>query len=505
MERITESVVPTADIVATTTMLDGFTLSQIDQLGGNTSHTGIQCHRYHTDPCGNTATSISDMSDMSAANRVSLLANSYDDLSPQKTKQLTMKINCLLKSIYISLSLIQLTHLTYASTSGVVINASDYAIEIIEIDGFHIFDDSRDEMLLGKIGANYQSAKIVNWKTGLKVSYPVKIKWKTAGNSQIHVSQFDKIYPVEKGVQSIDESGDLIILYKNKELSLLWYNSSNDASDDDIDSLYTQSKNPISTPPNKLSPRTLQTAIKDNDITKVKEFMEKGFGLEEHLPNQSTPLLTAVAVRNMEIALYLLELGANPNAKMKYYNGRNVLMLALASGNEELALKLIEKGADIKTLDEDGHNMLYFAAEGKLMKMFPLLLKGGLSLNTKREGGKNLMMFAAMSGNTPCVKALVAQGANVNEADDTGRTVLMYACLLGQKDTIKYLIKEGANLDAKDKHNVKAVYMLGNVIEMECRKELIPLVKEMLKLNNNEVDNKFFERIKFFERAKTLK
>ena len=39
MERITESVVPTSDIVATTTMLDGFTLSQIDQLGGNTSHT----------------------------------------------------------------------------------------------------------------------------------------------------------------------------------------------------------------------------------------------------------------------------------------------------------------------------------------------------------------------------------------------------------------------------------------------------------------------------------
>ena len=39
MERITESVVPTSDIVATTTMLDGFTLSQIDQLGGNTSQT----------------------------------------------------------------------------------------------------------------------------------------------------------------------------------------------------------------------------------------------------------------------------------------------------------------------------------------------------------------------------------------------------------------------------------------------------------------------------------
>ena len=39
MERITESVVPTSDIVATTTMLDGFTLSQIDPLGGNTSHT----------------------------------------------------------------------------------------------------------------------------------------------------------------------------------------------------------------------------------------------------------------------------------------------------------------------------------------------------------------------------------------------------------------------------------------------------------------------------------
>jgi len=370
---------------------------------------------------------------------------------------------------------------------------SDHTIEIVEIKGFGIFGDSRDEMLLGKLTPIAPNKGIANWKTGLKVNYPVTIKWKAAGSSKMNVAQFERIYPVEKGVQSIDEGGELIILYKNKELSLLWYNDSSFASIEEINTLHTQSKNPIAI--NKLSPRALQTAIINNDIAKVKEFMEKGFGLEEYLPNQATPLYTAAAVRKTEIALYLLELGANPNAKIKS-NGRNALMLALTNGTEELARKLIEKGADIKVLDDGGHNMLHYAVAGKLMKMFPLLIEGGLSLNTKFKKGMNLLMFASKIGNTQCVKDLVEKwGFNVNAADDDGRTVLMYACLWGQKETIECLIKAGANLDAQDKYKVKAVYMLTDIMQMEGRKELIPLIKKMVKLNNNEKDNELFKKL----------
>ena len=67
MKRISETRVPNSNIVATTIVVDGFTLSQIDQLGGSHSYsrdytaTGITTRV--TDPRGNTSTSISDKSE----------------------------------------------------------------------------------------------------------------------------------------------------------------------------------------------------------------------------------------------------------------------------------------------------------------------------------------------------------------------------------------------------------------------------------------------------------
>ena len=86
-----------------------------------------------------------------------------------------------------------------------------------------------------------------------------------------------------------------------------------------------------------------------------------------------TPLASAAAAKQTEIARLLIEHGANVNARAA--SGHIPLHEAAANGNVELVKLLIENDADIHAKTDDGKTPLDFAIEYKRTEVIELLEK----------------------------------------------------------------------------------------------------------------------------------
>jgi ankyrin repeat protein len=98
-------------------------------------------------------------------------------------------------------------------------------------------------------------------------------------------------------------------------------------------------------------------------------------GAEVNLPSREsmkvTPLASAAAAKQTEIARLLIAHGANVNARAA--SGHIPLHEASANGNVELVKLLIDSGADINAKSDEGKTPLDFATEHKRPEVIALL------------------------------------------------------------------------------------------------------------------------------------
>ncbi len=259
-----------------------------------------------------------------------------------------------------------------------------------------------------------------------------------------------------------------------------------------------------------LSGSDIHTAVRGGDLEAVKALIADDTSLvNEREGRNFTPLHRAINIADSEIARYLIENGADLEARdddgdtplhwSAYYNrvvhgelliasGASVsarnsldytpLRAAVASGNSEMVsillaagspmifekyddismiqavniglAELVEYRLKLGTIDTnlrgpEGVSLLHLAARTNNRSLIELFLDNGIPVDTRDEFGYTALHYTALFGGTPIVERLLAAGADIDAPDLYGRTARQLAGESGRGDIESLLLDRGAN------------------------------------------------------------
>jgi ankyrin repeat protein len=233
----------------------------------------------------------------------------------------------------------------------------------------------------------------------------------------------------------------------------------------------------------------LACAVESEDLPLVKLVVEKGAKINRRDVSRSAaaPLHHA---RNVDIAKFLLDKGAETNAKT--LTGDTPLFWA---ASPEIASLLIDRGANVKAINQQGETPLHRFTGGQTvngeykklkLQSSQLLISGGADVNAPDFEGNSPLhkvsdpdiaelllahganvnaknkklqtplhtVASRTCRNSAALDFLLRKGADVNAQDNTGQTPLHISIEYGGalcKDRIFTLLKYGADVDLKDR------------------------------------------------------
>ena len=249
---------------------------------------------------------------------------------------------------------------------------------------------------------------------------------------------------------------------------------------------------PLNTPMVIDSMTPLMFAVRAGRFDAVRTLLESGASVNETASNGLSVLVLAIINAHYELAAFLLDKGADPNAAGQGWTALHQVTVTprLSYGRFphppqtgrlspiELAKKLIERGADVNArmtvvtlgdgyrtrMNRLGATPLLLAAKGAYPEMMRLLLDHGADLHATTADGSTALMLAAgvaifnegddagtEAETLEAVKLCVERGADVSQADGNGETALHGAAYRGHNSVAQYLFEKGARPDVKNR------------------------------------------------------
>ena len=164
-------------------------------------------------------------------------------------------------------------------------------------------------------------------------------------------------------------------------------------------------------------------AVRQDNASKVKELLVKGFDTNTTDPKGQNGLYLALMQPSPRSALVLIEWSKTDVNKLNP-KGESALMLVSLKGNRELAERLIKKGADI---NKTGWTPLHYAASADQVAIISLLLENSAYIDAESPNGTTPLMMAAMYGTSAAVSFLLQEGADPGLKNQQGLTALDFA------------------------------------------------------------------------------
>lgn len=272
-----------------------------------------------------------------------------------------------------------------------------------------------------------------------------------------------------------------------------------------------------------LGQTALMRAIAENHTTVARVLLEIGGSVSARSTNRFTPLLFAAQQGNIEAARLLLSAGAdvnetapdgiggNTNARTRFVPNTEAaaLLVAIDSQHPEMALFLLEQGAD-PNHSGAGRTALHAAVQRQMPDLVTALLERGANPNARLEKplpfvsrrilqanglspsniGGTPFFLAASFGDLESMRLLVEAGADPMLRTNDGTTALMVAAGADYVDgadkygrrafgdnlplqesalkTVQYLLKLGLDINAKNHYAQTplhgAVYLGGTTL-----------------------------------------
>lgn len=167
--------------------------------------------------------------------------------------------------------------------------------------------------------------------------------------------------------------------------------------------------------------------------------------------SKGTPLEKAVIYRETDAVRALLEAGARTDEP----RGHEPLAQALANGSRDIALLLLEHGADINGAGRDHLNPLIGAVSGNMPDLVQLLLARGVQVNTWDDNGCTPLENIVAKDNTNYPQSFRETQLGIKEmllkagAKHYGRTDLMDAVCAGEFEKTRELVARGADVNER--------------------------------------------------------
>ena len=144
----------------------------------------------------------------------------------------------------------------------------------------------------------------------------------------------------------------------------------------------------------------LSIAAAGGHLDTVKILVEAGANISSVDDDNMTPLLSAVKASFQDVAMYLLDVGANPNDS--YIDGKgvvhNLLMDAIVLSKTAFALHLIKKEANTSYADNDGITVFTQAAYVGLEEVVESMISKGVNVTVSNKEGINALIAASSEG-----------------------------------------------------------------------------------------------------------
>jgi ankyrin repeat protein len=175
-------------------------------------------------------------------------------------------------------------------------------------------------------------------------------------------------------------------------------------------------------------------------IEVIKLLIERGADVDWVLNESSTPLLLAVAKRDIDLALLLISKGAEMNFAPE---GITPLGLAILNKDEHMVNTLLSSGADAG-VESNGFPPLTLAVYGANSEIRDMLMEVGVDINEASENSLSPLHCAIHKRDTAMISSLIVGGASVYEPIDIeGKVTLLDLAMLHDNTEVRLAVIEG--------------------------------------------------------------
>ncbi|NWX15070.1 AKD1B protein, partial [Aegotheles bennettii] len=142
-------------------------------------------------------------------------------------------------------------------------------------------------------------------------------------------------------------------------------------------------------------------------------------------------------------------------------HGLTVIHLAAWTGNLDIMRKLVKAGADQKAENEEGMNVLHFAAQNNSVRIVDYFLQDlHLSDLNKPDGkGKKPFLLASEKGHVDVINNLIALKLFTSEKDKEGNTALHLAAKNGHSEVVEILLGQWEEIDNLNQNGETPFYL----------------------------------------------